>query len=229
MYFFYGKEAVNLQRMMPMKKCLFIVVITLGLMPFSAKAQFETFRDSVVQLYGVVMTADSLRGLPAVSIIVKGTGRGTLTNNQGVFSIVALKGDQIEFSCIGFKNKLTKIPTDLEGNQFSIIQLMINDTAYLPAAIIKPRPTREQFERDFVSTDVPDDNIEIARKNTDLTTRRILMRSLPNDGREAINLNLAKGAQKYYYSGQAPPMNIFNPFAWGEFIRSWKRGDYKKK
>jgi hypothetical protein len=212
-----------------MKKILVFLVVLAGLKPMVAKAQFETFSDSVVQLYGVVMTADSLRGLPAVSIIVKGTGRGTLTNNQGVFSIVVLKGDDIEFSCIGFKNRITKIPTDLVGNQFSIVQLMVTDTMYLPAAIIKPRPSREQFERDFVNTDVPDDNIEIARKNTDMATRRILMRSLPIDGKESVNINLAKTAQKYYYSGQAPPMNIFNPFAWGEFIRSWKRGDYKKK
>ncbi len=212
-----------------MKKLALFILILSAVKPFSAQAQFENFKDSVVQLYGVVMTADSLQGLPAVSIIVKGTGRGTLTNNQGVFSIVALKGDNIEFSCIGFKNKITLIPTDLVGNQFSIIQLMINDTTYLPAAIIKPRPSREQFERDFVNTDVPDDNIELARKNTDMATRRILMRSLPRDGKESVNLTLAKNAQKYYYTGQAPPMNIFNPFAWGEFIRSWKRGDYKRK
>jgi CarboxypepD_reg-like domain len=212
-----------------MKKILRVLFAIGLLLPFTVKAQFENFKDSVVQLYGVVMTADSLRGLPAVSIIVKGTGRGTLTNSQGVFSIVVLKGDDIEFSCIGFKDKVTRIPTNLEGNQYSIIQLMINDTAYLPAAIIKPRPTREQFERDFVSTDVPDDNIEVARKNTDMATRRILMRSLPSDGREAVNLNLARNAQKYYYTGQVPPMNIMNPFAWSEFIRSWKRGDYKKK
>jgi hypothetical protein len=212
-----------------MKKILVFLVILSGLKPMVAKAQFESFSDSVVQLYGVVMTADSLRGLPAVSVIVNGTGRGTLTNNQGVFSIVVLKGDNIEFSCIGFKNKITKIPNDLVGNQYSIVQLMVTDTMYLPAAIIKPRPSREQFERDFVNTDVPDDNIEIARKNTDMATRRILMHSLPSDGKEAVNINLAKTAQKYYYSGQAPPMNIFNPFAWGEFIRSWKRGDYKKK
>ena len=215
--------------MKTMKKAIKSSILLLAFLPFSAKAQFENFKDSVVQLYGVVMTADSLRGLPAVTVMVKGTGRGTLTNNQGVFSIVVLKGDQIEFSCIGFKDKTTLIPKTLEGNQYSIIQLMINDTAYLPAAIIKPRPTREQFERDFVSTDVPDDNIEIARKNTDMATRRMLMRTLPSDGREAVNLNLAKSAQKYYYTGQTPPMNIFNPFAWGEFVRSWKRGDYKKK
>lgn len=208
---------------------VWISIIFLITAPTAAKAQFETFKDSVVQLYGVVMTADSLRGLPMVSIVVKGTGRGTLSNSQGVFSIVVLKGDEIEFSCIGFKNKITKIPAEMQGNQFSMIQLMINDTAFLPAAIIKPRPTREQFERDFVATDVPDDNIEIARKNTDMATRRILMRTLPNDGREAVNMSLARSAQRYYYTGQTPPMNIFNPFAWSEFIRSWKRGDYKRK
>lgn len=218
-----------MQEYVTMKKLLFFAFLIAAFRPQSAHAQFETFKDSVVQLYGVVMTADSLRGLPAVSIVVKGTGRGTLSSPQGVFSIVALKGDEIEFSCIGFKDKVTKIPTDLKGNQFSIIQLMVNDTTYLPAAIIKPRPSREQFERDFVSTDVPDDNIELARKNTDMATRRILMQSLPKDGREAVNLSLAKSAQKYYYTGQAPPMNILNPFAWAEFIRSWKRGDYKRK
>ncbi len=218
-----------MQEYVTMKKLLIFAFLIAAFRPQTAHAQFETFKDSVVQLYGVVMTADSLRGLPAVSIVVKGTGRGTLSSPQGVFSIVVIKGDEIEFSCIGFKDKITKIPTDLVGNQFSIIQLMVNDTTYLPAAIIKPRPSREQFERDFVSTEVPDDNIELARKNTDMATRRILMQSLPKDGREAVNLSLAKSAQKYYYTGQAPPMNILNPFAWAEFIRSWKRGDYKRK
>ncbi|RYY10091.1 MAG: carboxypeptidase-like regulatory domain-containing protein, partial [Chitinophagaceae bacterium] len=25
------------------------------------------------------------------------------------------------------------------------------------------------------------------------------------------------------------PQNIFNPFAWNEFIKAWKRGDFKNK
>jgi CarboxypepD_reg-like domain len=212
-----------------MTKFLRYAFLLLFFSPIAAKAQFETFKDSVVQLYGVVMTADSLRGLPAVSVVVKGTGRGTLTNNQGVFSIVVLKGDEIEFSYVGFKPKTTLIPRNLVGNQYSMIQLMVTDTVYLPASIIKPRPTREQFERDFVNTDVPDDDIEIARLNTDMAKRRVLAQSLPSDGREATNFNLAKNAQRYYYSGQTPPMNVLNPFAWGEFVKAWKRGDYKKK
>jgi hypothetical protein len=187
------------------------------------------YRDSVVQLYGVIMTADSLKAIPFASIVVNNKGRGTITNNDGVFSIAVNKGEQITFSCVGFKNRVIKIPANLEGNQYSVIQLMVNDTVFLPATIIKPRPSRQQFERDFVNTQVPDDDIEIARANNDYATRRVLMASLPADGREASNIYLRQSAQKLNYSGQAPPQNIFNPFAWNEFLKAWKRGDYRKK
>lgn len=194
---------------------------------FNSNAQSR--RDSVIQLYGVVMSADSLRGLEATSIIVEGTGRGTITNNQGVFSIPVLKGDIIRFSSVGFKDKITYIPDTLKSNQYYVIQLMVNDTAYLPATILKPRPTRAQFERDFVNAEIPADAIEIARRNNDEATRKALMMTLPIDGSEAMNVQIRQQAAKSYYSGQLPPQNIFNPVAWAEFIQAWKRGDYKRK
>ena len=193
------------------------------------KAQNETRRDSVIQLFGVVMTSDSLRAVPAASVIVMGKGRGTITNNDGVFSIVVLKGDHILFSSIGFKDKSIYIPKDLTETQYSVIQLLVSDTNYLPATILKPRPTREQFERDFANTRVPDDMYETARQNTDQAKLRALMATLPADGREAVNYQLRQDANKYYYAGQIPPQNIFNPFAWAEFIKAWKRGDFKNK
>lgn len=208
-----------------MKK--FVLYILLLSAPFAVHAQFDKLKDSVVQFYGLVMTADSLRGIPAVSITVKGQNRGTISNEQGVFSIVVMKGDKIEFTSIGYKPKLVEIPKDMEGNQQSIIQLLVTDTFYLPATIIKPRPTKEQFERDFVNTRVPDDEIEIARQNTDETKRKMLARGLPADAREAANYYLKQNATKYYSQGQLPPQNIFNPLAWASFIQAWKRGDFK--
>ena len=212
-----------------MKKNLPLFLILFFVTPIVAKAQFESFKDSVVQLYGVVMTADSLKAIPSVSIVVKGQNRGTISNEQGVFSIVVLKGDQIEFTSIGYKPKTALIPKTLEGNQHSMIQLMVQDTIYLPATIIKRRPTREQFERDFVNTKVPDDNQEIARKNTNAATLAAMQRILPKDGRESGSDYLRQTANKAYYAGQTPPQNIFNPLAWAEFIKAWKRGDYKRK
>ena len=212
-----------------MKKIVTYIFIFSFFAPITSFAQFEQFKDSVVQLYGVVMTADSLKALQSVSIMVKGQNRGTISNEEGVFSIVVLKGDQVEFTSIGFKPKSIKVPTDLKGNEFSLIQLMVTDTVFLPATIIKQRISKEQFERDFINTKVPDDDIEIARANNNMATRRLLMSSLPVDGREASAQYLRQQSKKLYYSGQIAPMNIFNPFAWSEFIKAWKRGDYKKK
>jgi CarboxypepD_reg-like domain len=211
------------------KKIIQYLLITALLLPATAKAQFETARDSVVQLYGIIMTADSLVGIPAVSVIVKGQNRGTITNNQGVFSIVVLKGDEVEFTHVSYKTKLISIPRNLEGSQYSIVQLMVADTVYLPATIIRPRPTPEQFARDFVNTKVDDDNIEIARQNTSAAKRRVLMQTIPGDGGEATKIQFNKIANKAVYQGQTPPMNIFNPAAWADFIQAWKRGDFKNK
>ena len=214
-----------------MKKSLryFLLAITLFLLQQGWSQQLSPYRDSVVQLYGVVMTADSLQGIPSCSVIVEGKGRGTITSYDGVFSIAVLKGDRIRFSSVGFKDRTIDIPRNLTENQYSVIQLLVSDTAYLPATILKPRPTREQFERDFLNTDIPADQYEIARQNTEESKRRILERALPRDGSEASNLNLRNVAARQYYYGQAPPQNIFNPFAWNEFIKAWKRGDYRKK
>ncbi len=212
-----------------MKKILFVFFVFVCLISTKAHAQFETVKDSVVQLYGIVMTADSLVGVPAVSIMVRGQNRGTITNNQGVFSIVVLKGDEVEFSHITYKPKTINIPRDIQGNQYSVVQLLIEDTVYLPVTIIKARPTRQQFERDFVNSKVSDDDMEILRKNNDLATRRILLQTTPGDGAGAAAMQLRNIANKAYYAGQQPPMGILNPAAWGEFIKAWKRGDYKKK
>jgi len=212
-----------------MKKFIPFILFFLFLIPVAANAQFETYKDSVVQLYGVVMSADSLRALPSVSIMVKGRNQGTISSDQGVFSIVVLKGDQIEFTSVGYKPKLVTIPKNLDGNQQSMIQLMVEDTIYLPATIIRKRPSREEFERDFVNTQVPDDQQEIARQNLSERNLQALMAAYPKDGREATNYFLRQNAQKYYSNGQLPPQNIFNPLAWAEFIKAWKRGDFKNK
>jgi len=211
------------------KRILFYTLILIFLLPRYGSAQFEKLRDSVVQLYGIVMTADSLVGIPAVSIMVKGQNRGTISNTQGVFSIVVMKGDVVEFTHVSYKSKIVNVPTNLEGNQHSIVQLMVADTIYLPATIIRPRPTAAQFARDFANTKIEDDDYAIARKNTSVATRRALSRTMPADGREASNIQLRNVATKASYAGQNPPQNIFNPAAWADFIQSWKRGDYKKK
>ena len=206
-----------------------VILFSLVCLPLLSAAQFKAFRDSIIQISGITMTADSLRAVPAVSILVKGQGRGTISNSVGVFSIVAFKGDTLQFSAIGFRKKDYKIPLDLPGNRYSMIQLMAEDTVYLTETIIKPYPTRREFEKLFVSMDIPNDMYEIARKNNEQAKLRAIAQGMPIDAGGAYNVFMQKQQQSLYYAGQMPPQNIFNPLAWAQFIESWKRGDFKRK
>lgn len=212
-----------------MKWILIYIVVTLFLVPILGSSQNIDISGKVVEFSGVTMTSDSLQTIPEVSISVKGQNRGTLSNDLGVFSIVAYKGDIIHFSAIGFHSKNVKIPKNLIGDHFSSVQFLKTDTVYLPETVVRPFPTQEEFAREFVNYKFPDDQYEIARRNTEAETMRSLSLEIPSDAREATSAYLNQQALKISYNGQLPPENIFNPLAWAQFIQAWKNGDFKKK
>lgn len=196
--------------------------------PFFCVAQQHT-EDSLVEVSGVTLTQDSSLVIPGVSIIVRDKGRGTTSNDDGVFSIVVFKGDKLDFSAVGFKTQQVTIPANLQGNHYSIAELMAQDTTYLPVTVVKPYPTKDEFKNAFLHWKIPDDKYDIARANTDLRTLNALSRYMPVDGSEGVNQTFQQQMQQAQYRGGAPPMNIFNPFAWAKFIKALKDGDFKNK
>ncbi|AEL25143.1 SusC/RagA family TonB-linked outer membrane protein [Cyclobacterium marinum] len=57
------------------------------------------------QVSGKVVSVDDNEPLPGVSILVKGTSRGTVTNMEGEFSVQAAPGDMLTVSFIGFETQ----------------------------------------------------------------------------------------------------------------------------
>lgn len=192
-------------------------------------ASAQGINDNIIQIDGVTMTADSLRAVPDVTILVKGRNRGVESEYTGVFSIVCNKGDTLEFSCIGFRSKQFAVSKDLKGQYFSLVQLMVQDTFYLPETIIRPLPSREAFDFAFMHWRIPNDKYELARRNTGGYIMRALAYTLPRDGRESQSRLMQKQAQDAVYYGQQQPMNILNPIAWGQFFEAWKRGDFRRE
>lgn len=201
------------------------LLFVLACLPASAQAGY----DNVVQINGVTMTADSLRAVPGAVVLVKGRNRGVESSAMGVFSIVVYKGDTLQFSALGFRSKEYVVPQDVQGRYISMIQLMVQDTFYLPETIIRPLPTREEFDYAFRHWKIPDDKYEIARKNTDALTLRALAYLLPRDGRESQAAYQNQQFTQAMYYGQVRPMNVFSPLAWAEFYEAWKRGDFRKR
>ena len=204
---------------------LFFVICASG--TFAAFGQNSN--ENIIQINGVAMTADSLRAVPYVTVQVKNKNRGVEGEYNGVFSIVCYKGDTLEFNCLGYRTKEFIVRKDLKGQFFSLIQLMVQDTFYLAETIIRPLPTKEGFDYAFLHWHIPNDQYEMARKNTDAFMLRALAATLPKDGHEAQSAYLAQQARDAVYYGQNKPMNILNPLAWGEFFEAWKRGDFRKK
>ena len=125
---------------------------------------------------------------------------------------------------MGYKKKQYTIPDTLSVARYSAIQLMVQDTFFLPTTIIRPVMTRAEFERAFVKWDIPPDQIEIARRNTEMNTIRTMAFILPKDGAEHQDYYQAQELSRRYWAGGQPPMTIFNPLNWAEFFRAWKAG-----
>lgn len=209
-----------------------IILILLSLSVVGVRAQRV---NDLVQFSGVVVTADSLRPVPFANIAVTKTGRGTASDYSGFFSIVVHKKDLISFSAVGYKTGLFRIPDSLTENRYSLIQVMSSDTLMLTETVIYPWPSKEQFRHAFLTLHVPDDDIEIAKRNLAyMEMREIYGRNYDPErygftpGQSYRN-QMTASSDRLYYNGQTMPNNLLNPIAWAKFIKAWKRGDFKKK
>lgn len=211
------------------KIILFIASAFLAL-PCLAQTVAEPEQKYLVQFSGVVVTADSLKPLPYVNVIIRHTWRGTVSDYFGFFSFVAQKNDTIEFSSLGYKKSTFIIPDTLTSNRYSLIQMMQGDTIVLRETFIFPWPTKEQFKEAFMNLKIPDDDLERAKKNLARAEMQVLYENMPMDGSMNFrNQMQAQQSKLYYAGGQLPPNNLLNPIAWAKFIEAWQNGDYKRK
>jgi len=192
-----------------------------------AFSQEEAADPDVIQFSGVVVNADNLDPVSFSNIMIKGTNRGTITDYYGYFSFVALKSDTILFSAIGYKEQSFIIPDTINGKRYSLIQVMDADTVLLMPTVIYPWPTEEDFIEAFIELDIPDDDIEIARKNLAKAEMKERAMNYKMDGSMNYQNYIDQQTSKLYYAGQSQPISILNPFAWAQFIKAWKEGKFK--
>src|ERR1700744_3539129 len=127
----------------------FILLCSLLALPFLALAQ----KDSIVEVNGIVLAKDSLKPMAAVSIVIRGTKRGTVTNEKGGFGIVALVGQEIDVTNVGYLPQHFLV--EASDNKAHLI-LLEQDTTYLQSLTILKRPSKEDFTHDFVTSKFTD-------------------------------------------------------------------------
>ncbi len=191
---------------------------------YTAQAQLSPLR--VIQISGLVVGGDSLYGIPGVHVYIPKAGRGTVTSAVGYFSMPALQGDSIVIRSLGYKEKSYVVPRE-NVDQLAVIIQMNEDTTLLPEVQIFPYPTERLFKEAFMALKLPETDMDNMHKNlNDQVLKRMLYNTKP-DGSQMHNYYMQQQIQKQDYRYMSPTFNFLNPFAWGQFIQSVKKGGLK--
>jgi hypothetical protein len=211
----------------------YLILIFSLICSYASHAQLKnTNNQQVIQFSGKVVGPDEngeIMPLPYTTVAVKNTSRGSIADADGFFSFVALKGEKIVFSRIGYKDTEFTVPDTLSSNYYTWIQVMSEDEVWLNKVAIYPWPSKEHFKQEFLAIDISNELRDYAALNMAKEVLSDLRYTVPVDGREASSVYIRQQAEDFKYTGQYKPQRIFDVFAWKKFIEAWKNGDFKKK
>lgn len=211
--------------------CLGLVILSNAYSQAKPAPSIKVLDSGLIQFSGMLLSSDSLVPIPFANVFVKGRPYGTYSNMEGYFSFVARKGDTVIFNHVEFEKSSFVIPDTLTDHKYSIVKLLTQDTIYYPGVYVVAMPNRMLFDRMFATMDVPNDDLQRAKDNLEREAMKDQASNLEGADASAAYKNIMRtySQKSYYAGGQLPPMNIFNPFSWAQFIEAWKRGDYKRK
>ncbi len=217
-----------------MKRILFFAVF---LSLFGTSSLFGQEKD-VVEISGVVISNDSLKQLiPNCYVVIPKRGQAAVTNNEGFFSVVAVPGDTIVFSHIGFETQKLWVSDTLKNNTYLTVVVLNWDSEILDPVIVYPWPRPENFKEEFLAMKIPTTEYDIAQRNLAIQTLKEQAAAMGYDAAEMQDYVIGlqnQGLYNYnrYYGpngGAAILGAITNPFAWAQFFDALKRGDFKSK
>lgn len=186
---------------------------------------FAQKEERLVQITGRVFD-DFLQPLPYANIFVLNSNRGAITDRTGKFSFVVVENDTIMFSSLGFKKSIVIVPKDLPTPFLNRDILLERDTFMIAEIEVYPWRNYEEFKEAFLNLELPDDDLERARKNIAMIKAQIIMDNSPSP-RQNFDYIMQQQYNESFNRGTYPTYQIFNVFAWSKFFEALKNGDFK--
>ncbi len=137
-------------------KYLLLIFIACSAMK-TASAQTAA-KIEIIQLSGVVFTADSLDRIPYVTIRVKGSNRGTVSDVKGFFSLAILKTDTLIFTAVGFTTREYVIPNPENVKEKLTVAILMNTEFYNLRGVTIQGLTRDGFRQAFLDLEIPEES-----------------------------------------------------------------------
>lgn len=205
-----------------------LVLIGLLTLLISGKVMAQD-QQRLIQLSGVVVSADSLNEMPYATVFDKTVRRGTIADIYGFFSMVVQPGDTILFKYYGHKPSSFIVPDTLNEDRYSIIHMMEIDTLQLQEVVIYPWPSKEAFAQAFVEMNPYEDAMLRAQKLLSGQSLANMANGVSSDASISYGNVMTQQNTCLYTMGQSPVNNLMNPFAWATFLQKWRNGELQRQ
>ena len=193
-------------------------------------AQDAKRSSKLVQFSGIITDTDSNSVVPYVTITnVSNKNQKYAANYQGYFSIIVNPGDSLIFSAIGFNNRTVVLPNEINDHKYTEMVRLKPETVYLKAVRIYPWATIEEFNKEFLSMKVADDDMAIAKKNLSPKSIQGMILSLPRSASEISNSNYRYNFDRMQNVNMRQTNPFLNPFAWGKLMQQIFSGDKSRE
>lgn len=189
-------------------------------------AQQEVKSNKLVQFSGIITDADSNSVVPYVTLTNLSKGQQKYSANyQGYFSFIVNPGDTILLTAVGFTSKTLVLPKEITEHKYTAMIQIKPEVVYLKAVTIYPWATVEEFNRDFLSMKVADDDMAIAKRNLSSKSIRAMGVNLPRNSQEITNSNYRYNFDRMVNVNMRQTNPFLNPFNWGKLMQQIFNGD----
>lgn len=135
-----------------------IIMVVVSTCPVYAQKNSE----KLITLSGTIICNDSIVGpLPNVNVFNETRNGGTISNQNGHFSIEMERDDTIWFSTVQHEKQFFVYPVNEEFHDKEIEILMLQDTIWLEAVTIYGAKTLYNFERELLKLNIQENDISI--------------------------------------------------------------------
>lgn len=117
---------------------------------------FAQTRDenSIIQLSGYVVDSVSHEPVSFITIHIRGSNRGMISNNQGFFSLAVNRTDTLLFTGVGYR-PYTLIVSGLKKGTTVFVSINMMPSIYMLRGITVRALTKERFKYEFLHLELP--------------------------------------------------------------------------
>lgn len=131
---------------------LFLLFSLFLLFPIKGKAQVQD--STILQLSGAILDQETLQPLSYITVRIKGTVLGVVSNYDGFFSLPLHRKDTLVFTSVGYEPYVFVLDPKAPNYKYFVSIRMKTSIFQLKGVVIRGL-TREQFKREFFTIKLP--------------------------------------------------------------------------